>query len=89
MSLRGQAAAAGGGNRLRHTAASATSGLVRIAVRRTGLETEVTVESGGDFAYFESDLRPTGEEGFQEAGAISFGDANEHILRFSTIGEDT
>jgi hypothetical protein len=86
MHFRGQASAASGQKQMLHTAGSAASCLVRTMVRRSGLETQVTAESGGDFAFFESDLRATGDDEFKEEGSISFGEESEHLLRFSTIG---
>jgi hypothetical protein len=86
MRFRGRTSSAGDEQRLLHTSGSATSCLVRALIRPSGLDSEITVEAGG-FAYFESDLLPTGSDGFQENGAITFGDASEHLLRFSTVGE--
>jgi hypothetical protein len=86
MHFRGRAARSGGQKQTLHTTGSATSCLVRTLVRRSGLESEVTVE-GGDFAFFESDLHATAGDEFQEEGSICFGEENEHLLRFSTIGE--
>ena len=85
MHFRGQASPAGGERHVLHTAGSAASCLVRSMVRRTGLITEVTAE-GGEFAFFESDLRATGGDEFHEEGSISFGEDSEHLLRFSTVG---
>jgi hypothetical protein len=86
MHFRSRTAFAGLENEVLHTAGSATSCLVRTLVLGSGLETEVTTEAGG-FAFLESDLLSTGEQEFQEKGAISFGDESEHLLRFSTIGQ--
>jgi hypothetical protein len=86
MHFRGQTSPAGGQKHVLHTAGSATSCLVRTTVRSTGLETQVTPE-GGDFAFFESDLRATGADEFHEEGSICFGEDSDHLLRFSTIGE--
>lgn len=86
MRFRGRSSRTGGENEMLHTAASATSCVVRSLVRRSGLDAELVAEPG-DFAYFESDLRPAGADAFEESGAISFGDANEHLLRFTTLGE--
>jgi hypothetical protein len=42
--------------------------------------------SGGDLAFFESELRVTGPDEFEEDGTITFGGDSEHQLRFSTVG---
>ena len=86
MHFRGQTSPSGEQQQVLHTAGSASSCVVRSLVRRSGLETEITAESG-EFAFFESDLRAMGAEEFQEEGVICFGDENEHTLRFSTVGE--
>ena len=39
----------------------------------------------GQSASFESDVRLTGEDSFQETGSITFG-AGGHSLRFATVG---
>lgn len=55
-------------------------------VGRDGIKTDLRA-SDGDLAFFESDLRLTGAENCLESGQITFGDENEHLLRFSTVGK--
>jgi len=43
--------------------------------------------SQGDLAFFESELRLTGVDEFEENGEITFGDDSEHVLKFSTQGQ--
>jgi hypothetical protein len=37
-------------------------------------------------AFFDSELRFTGSDEFEEKGEISFGEGTENVLRFSTAG---
>jgi hypothetical protein len=86
MHFRGQTSLAANGSDVLRTTGSATSCVVSTVIRRSGVETDVHA-SDGDLAFIESELRVTGPDEFQEDGTISFGDANEHILRFSTVGQ--
>lgn len=51
----------------------------------SGLETELK-GAAGDLAFLETELHLKGTDEFEENGQITFGDANEHALEFSTIG---
>jgi hypothetical protein len=64
---------------------SAISCMVTTVVAPSGVQTELKAATGG-LAFFESELRLTGPEEFQENGEIAFGDDSGHVLRFSTIG---
>jgi hypothetical protein len=85
LHFRGQASPAVNRDRVLHTAGSATGCSLRTLIRNSKLESEVEPEDG-DLAFFESELRATGVDEFEEEGAISFGDDSEHLLRFSTVG---
>lgn len=63
---------------------SATSCSVKTVVLTDGVEGAFIPAEGG-MAFFESEVRMTGAEKFQESGNISFGD--DHSLNFSTVGE--
>jgi hypothetical protein len=64
---------------------SATSCVLTTRIMPSGVQTDLQASAGG-LAFFESELRVTGPEEFQENGEISFGDESEHVLRFSTVG---
>ena len=68
------------------TSGSATSCVVTTVVSPAGIQTDVRA-SQGDLAFFESELRITGVDEFQENGEITFGDDSEHVLKFSTQGQ--
>jgi len=68
------------------TTGSATSCVVSTVIRASGVQTDLKA-SDGDLAFLESELRVTGPDEFQEDGTITFGDENEHVLRFSTVGQ--
>jgi hypothetical protein len=67
------------------TTGSAASCILSTVISASGIRTEVT-PSEGDLAFFDSELRRTGPDEFQETGEIAFGDSTEHVLRFSTAG---
>jgi hypothetical protein len=67
------------------TTGSATGCVVSTSIRSSGVETDLKA-AGGDLAFFESELRVTGADNFEENGEITFGDHSEHLLRFSTVG---
>lgn len=69
-----------------HTSGSAASCVISTTVHASGVETDLKPASG-DLAFFESELQVIGPGAFQEKGEITFGDENENVLRFSTIGE--
>ncbi len=64
---------------------SATSCVVTTRVLSSGVQTNLQA-STGDLAFFESELRLTGPEEFQETGEIAFGDNGDNVLKFSTVG---
>jgi len=68
------------------TNGSAASCVVSTIVLPSGVQTEVKA-AAGELAFFESELRITGLEEFQENGEIAFGDDSRHVLRFSTLGK--
>src|SRR5713101_4258576 len=86
MRFRGQASPAAAESEVLRTTGSATSCVVSTIIRRVGMETDFGA-SEGDLAFFESELRVTGPDAFQEGGTITFGDDSEHVLRFSTVGD--
>jgi hypothetical protein len=59
---------------------------VSTVIRPSGVETDLHA-SEGELAFIESELRVTGPDEFEEDGTITFGDDNEHVLRFSTVGQ--
>lgn len=68
------------------TSGSATSCVVSTVVSPAGVQTDLRA-SQGDLAFFESELRFTGGDAFEENGEITFGDDSEHVLKFSTQGQ--
>jgi hypothetical protein len=68
------------------TTGSATSCVITTHVLASGVQTNLQA-STGDLAFFESELRLTGPEEYQEQGEIAFGDDSGHILKFSTVGQ--
>jgi hypothetical protein len=68
------------------TTGSAASCVLSTVISASGVRTDVT-PCDGDLAFFESELRLTGADEFQEAGEISFGEGRDHALRFSTAGQ--
>jgi len=92
MHFRGRVSPVGNGTTpaiqttLMRTTGSATSCVVSTVVESAGVQTELKA-SQGDLAFLESEFRVTGPESFEEDGMIAFGDANEHVLRFSTLGQ--
>jgi len=85
MHFIGQTSAAAGHSETLRTTGSAASCVLSTTIGPAGLRTDLT-PSDGDLAFFESELHLTGPEGFDESGQIAFGDENEHLLRFSTVG---
>lgn len=69
-----------------HTNSSAISCIVSTVVLPSGVQTELKA-AAGEMAFFESELRLTGPEEFQESGEVAFGDDSGHVLRFSTLGK--
>jgi hypothetical protein len=64
---------------------TATSCAVRTVVGPDGVKGAFEPAEGG-LAYFESEVRTTSADGFDETGTITFGDG-DHTLRFSTVGQ--
>ena len=86
MHFRGQMLPAAADAEVLRTTGSATSCVVSTVIRASGVQTDLRA-SDGDLAFLESELRVTGPDEFQEDGTITFGDENEHVLRFSTVGQ--
>ena len=68
------------------TTGSATGCVVSTMIRPSGVQADIK-PSDGDLAFFESELRVTGPDQFQEDGTITIGEDSEHLLRFSTVGQ--
>ena len=66
---------------------SATSCSLKTVVGPDGVEGTFIPAEGG-LAYFESEVRMTGTEGFTESGTITFGEG-DHTLTFTTVGQGT
>src|ERR1700761_9485683 len=86
MHFRGQAAPAGTDPKLLRATSSATSCAISTTIGPSGLNSEVKAAEG-DLAFFESEMRITGPESFEEKGVITFGDETDHLLRFSTLSQ--
>jgi hypothetical protein len=86
MHFRGQATRAGGNPKLLKATSSGTSSTVTTIISAAGLESHVKPEDG-QLAFFESEVRLTGPDSFEESGTITLGDDGDHLLRFSTIGQ--
>jgi hypothetical protein len=50
----------------------------------TGVET-VLHPAAGDLAFLESEVRLAGQDAFEGKGVLTFGDAGDHELRFTTV----
>lgn len=87
MQFRSRTSAAAGRSGLLRTAGSGASCVVSTTICPSGLLTGIQSSDTGGLAFFESELRVTGPEEFQENGSIMFGDDSEHLLRFSTVGQ--
>jgi hypothetical protein len=66
---------------------SATSCSLQSVITDDGVEGTFHPAEGG-MAFFESEIRATGQHAFTESGTISFGEEG-HSLRFSTLGPGT
>jgi hypothetical protein len=86
MQFRSQTSLAAADSDVLRTTGTATSCVVSTVIRSSGVEANLKA-SDGDLAFLESELRVTGPDEFEEDGTISFGGENEHILRFSTVGQ--
>lgn len=78
------AATAGADEGVMKATTSATSCSLKTIVGPDGVE-GAFAPAEGSMAFFESEVRMTGGDKFQESGSISFGD--DHNLTFSTLGE--
>ncbi len=85
MQVRGQTALPSERSMPMRSTGSAASCILNTAISGSGIRTEIT-SSDGELAFFESEMRVTGPDEFQETGEISFGEESEHVLRFSTLG---
>lgn len=85
MQVRGQTSRSSDVSKPLRTTGSAASCTLNTVISASGIRTEVT-PSDGDLAFFESELRLTGPDEFQEAGEIMFGDGTDDVLHFSTAG---
>lgn len=83
MHMRGQTSRPSDQSQPLRTTGSAASCNLHTIISDSGIRTDLT-PSDGDLAFFESELRLTGPDEFQEAGEITFGDNADHVLRFST-----
>src|SRR5882672_7371142 len=86
MHFRSQTSPAVDHSEVVRTTGSATGCVVSTMIRPSGVQADLT-PSDGDLAFFESELRITGPDEFQEDGTIAIGDDSEHLLRFSTVGQ--
>lgn len=86
MHFRGQTTPSADRSEVLKTTGSATSCVVSTTIGPEGVETDVKA-SDGELAFFESELRITGPDQYQESGEIAFGGDSEHLLRFSTLGQ--
>jgi len=85
MQMRGRTSGLSGWSQPLRTTGSAASCTVNTVISGSGVQTDL-IASPGEFAFFESELRPTGPNEFEEAGEITFGEGTSHMLRFSTAG---
>ena len=83
MRFTGNAEPVGTAGNVLKAATTAPSTIVTSTVGPDGLAGELRPADGGEAA-FASEVTFTSETGFQEVGAIAFGDGN--VLRFSTVG---
>ena len=86
MHVRGRTSLPADHSKPLRTTGSAASCILSTMISASGIRTDLT-PSDGDLAFFESELRLTGQDEFQETGEITFGDGNTHVLRFSTAGQ--
>ena len=74
-----------GGEGIMKSTTSATSCSIQSMIGPDGVEGRFHPAEGG-LAWFESEVRLSGQNAFTETGTISFGE-DEHVLRFSTQGQ--
>jgi hypothetical protein len=85
MQVRGRTSRPSDPSKPLRTTGSAASCILSTTISASGVRTDLT-HSDGELAFFESELRLTAPDEFQEAGEITFGDGTGHILKFSTAG---
>jgi hypothetical protein len=85
MQVRGRTSRPSDPSKPLRTTGSAASCILSTTISVSGVQTDLT-HSDGELAFFESELRLTASDEFQEAGEITFGDGTGHILKFSTAG---
>jgi hypothetical protein len=85
MQVRGQTSLPASRSEALRTTGSAASCILSTMISGAGIQTDLT-PSEGELAFFDSQLRLTGPDEFEEAGEIAFGENARHILRFSTAG---
>jgi hypothetical protein len=85
MHFRGQASRSSGDSTVLKSTSSGTSCTMETVVRADGVSTTIHAVAG-DLAFLECELRLTPPDRFDGKGVLSFGDGNEHALRFATIG---
>lgn len=73
MHFRRRTSAAAGDSSVLHTTGSAPGCVVSTTICPPGMQTEIHSTDSGGLAFFESNLRVTGPEEFQEDGSITFG----------------
>lgn len=85
MQVRGRTSRPSDPSKPLRTTGSAASCILSTTISASGVRTDLT-HSDGELAFFESELRLTAPDEFQETGEITFGDGTGHILKFSTAG---
>lgn len=86
MQVRGQTSRPSDPSKPLRTTGSAASCILSTMISASGVRTDLTPLEG-ELAFFESELRLTGPDEFEETGEIIFGDGTGHVLRFSTAGQ--
>ena len=84
MHFRGQSSPSDEDAAILRTTSSGTSCTMETVVGPTGVET-VLHPAAGDLAFFESEVRLAGQDAFEGRGVLTFGDAGDHELRFTTV----
>jgi hypothetical protein len=85
MRFTGRAASVDGSPMVLKAAATGSSNCLTTKIGSAGVNATMNPVEGGK-AYFESEVRFSGDETFQECGTIRF-DEGGNRLRFSTVGE--
>jgi hypothetical protein len=82
MHFRGQISRSSGNGTLRATS-SGTSCTMQTVVGPSGAETTLHPATG-DLAFVETEIHMGGNNAFEGAGSVTFGEDSEHALRFSS-----